>query len=255
MPTLSVSAYSDIGQKCFINTDTLGDLVFPGGLLYDPQKLKARGHLFALADGIGSETHGKFASNLTVSYLFEKYYGQQSPEDLLSGLKNVVQHANTHLYLINATTNEKLGAELVLVLVEGNQAIFANAGRCRGYLIRQRIVEQITHDHSLVQELIDTGKMTQKEARSSSIRNFLLSSLGHTEVIEPGWYQLQIVKGDILLLCTDGLHNTVEDSEMASILRDNPDLDTATRLLIDLANERGAPDNISALLVRIDNLD
>jgi protein phosphatase len=252
---MSVSACSDIGQKCFINTDTPGDLVFPGGLLHDTSKLEIKGHLFAIADGIGSEAQGKFASHLAINSLFEKYYGQQSGEDLLSELQNAVQYANTQLYLINATANEKSGAELVLVLVEGNQAIFANIGRCRGYLIHQGLVEQITHDHSLVQELIDAGKMTQKEARKSSIRNFLTCVLGGEETITPSWYRLQIVKGDTLLLCTDGLHNMVEDGEMASILRNNPDLDTAARLLIDLANERGRLDNISVMLVRIDGFE
>ena len=255
MLKLEPAALSDVGRKRSNNQDFLGDILFKSGRPYGEDKLNERGHLFAVADGMGGYAGGEVASELAILTLFERYYNGPTTGDIGTDLAEAIRRANYQVHEEAGTSGRnQMGTTLTLVLFKGNKAIFGNVGDSRTYLIRQGIPERVTHDHSLVQEQIDAGVLTPEQAERSQHKNYITRAIGHREEVDPDLFEREVQPGDVALLCSDGLHNMVKEIEMGTIVATNPDLKLAVKQLVDLANERGGPDNISALAVRVEEV-
>jgi protein phosphatase len=245
-------ALTDVGRKRSTNQDYLGDLIFKSGRSFGQEKLDQRGHLFAVADGMGGYAGGEVASELAITTLFERFYNGPTSGDIASDLSEAIRLANSQVHDTAATSGRpQMGTTLTSVLLHGNKAIFGNVGDSRTYLIRQGIPERVTHDHSLVQDQIDAGVLTPEQAERSSIKNFITRAIGHRNEVESDLFEREIEAGDVLLLCSDGLHGPVKEMEMGTIVATTPKLKDSAQQLLDLALERGGRDNISVMLVRV----
>lgn len=219
------------------------DHVFAGQLPPDAGR-----HLFAVADGVGGREGGAWASERALQVLIEETAraGARLDEAFEAANVAVIDGAARNALRNGAATT------LVAVLVEGSSYTWANVGDSRAYLFRAGDFQQLTTDHSLVEEEIAAGRMTREEARKSSYRNVITRSIGHDiseEVDCEGPFALEA--GDVLLLCSDGLHGLVEDAEIAEHLRRSPP-EGAAAALIDLANLRGGHDNISVVICSVE---
>jgi hypothetical protein len=139
------------------------------------------------------------------------------------------------------------------VVLRGAVLYVGNIGDSRTYLVRGGRIKQLSQDHSLVGEQLRRGLITEEQARASTIRNVITRAVGHNAQVEPDIFAFTVEAGDRLLLCSDGLHGLVENAELAQIVDKEP-LDEGVRTLIALARERGGPDNITALVISIDQL-
>jgi protein phosphatase len=244
-----------VGRKRSNNQDYLGDLIFKSGRKFGPEKLNERGHLFAVADGMGGYAGGEVASELAITTLFDRYYNGATSGNIGDDLSEAIRSANFKVHSeASGSGRPQMGTTLTSVLVKGNRAIFGNVGDSRTYLIRQGLPERVTHDHSLVQDQIDAGVLTPEQAERSAIKNFITRAIGHRDDVESDLFEREIQPGDVLLLCSDGLHGLVKELEMGTVIATTPDLQEAAQTLVDLANERGGPDNISVMLIRVEDV-
>jgi protein phosphatase len=182
--------------------------------------------------------------------LFEFYQSYDS--DPTGRLLSAIQAANTDIFTYAQTHSSRpMGTTLVAASVCQDRLVVANVGDSRAYLIRSQQIEQLTHDHSLVQKLVDEHQLTAEEARTSKQRNIILRSVGSNERVAVDTFRVELKEDDLVLLCSDGLHKYFADpQELAEAALDGP-VELAAQRLIDLANERGGSDNISVILVRI----
>jgi protein phosphatase len=144
-----------------------------------------------------------------------------------------------------------MGTTIVAVLLSGNKLSIAHIGDSRAYLIRAGSIEQLTHDHSLVNEQIKRKMITATEAQQSETKNILTKALGISEDTEAELDELTVFNDDILLLCSDGLNNMITDEAMLDIILSSPNTDDACASLIDAANKQGGQDNITVVIGHI----
>jgi len=169
------------------------------------------------------------------------------------GLIRVVEGANRIIHQQGQADNDQrgMGTTLTVVAIHGPQAIFAHVGDSRLYLVRQGAISQMTRDHSLVAQLLESNHLTPEEARSDPRRNVVTRSVGVSPSVEVDGGVFTLRPGDTLLISTDGLHGLATDDELASHAA-GANLDRACQELIDLARARGGPDNITLILARYD---
>ena len=214
-------------------------------------ELQTRGHLFAVADGMGGHAAGEVASRLAIETLFRDYY--TSPwRDPEANLTAAIGAANQRIFAQAATNPEMngMGTTLVAALYLPERWLIANVGDSRAYLFRNGRIRQVTEDHSWVAEQARSGILSAEEAAHHPLRNVITRSLGNEERVQPDVYPLNARPEDILLLCSDGLSNLVSEKEMTGILKSYP-LDEAAEKLLALALERGASDNVTLILVKL----
>ena len=194
-------------------------------------------NLFLVADGMGGHKAGDLASEYTVSRVCEAVTKsmQKIPFQILKG---AFQYANQKLI-------EKAGE----VTVKEDGTVYAvNVGDSRLYKVGSGI-EQITEDHSLVEEMVRMGEISKEEARNHPEKNIITRAIGVTETVEPDYFDTKLEKGECLLLCSDGLSNMIEDAQIREILGRRRDLRSGAEELVKTANENGGRDNISVVLV------
>ena len=214
--------------------------------------------LFAVADGMGGHNAGEIASNLAVrAFLTEctlRLFAQQpdSPRAILSA---ALEKANKQV-LESASDRELkgMGTTFTASLVMGGDMYIAHVGDSRCYIINSREIIQVTKDHSLVQQLIDTGTITPEEARCHPRRNEITRALGYSDTINPDLYQVKLYADDIILLCSDGLHNTLSSEKINETVLSASNIDAACTDLTALANLAEGPDNISVIMAKPQNL-
>ncbi len=214
--------------------------------------LQARGHLFAVADGMGGHAAGEVASQLAIETLFREYYTSpwQGPQ---ANLKAAIAAANQTILDEAEKHPEMAGMGTTLVAARyrpDDGWLIANVGDSRAYLFREGRIAQVTQDHSWVAEQARSGILTQEQAAHHPLRNIITRSLGGEEDVTPDFFRRDSQPGDILLLCSDGLSNLVDAAEMAKLLKSYP-LDEAAEKLEELALERGAPDNVTFILIQL----
>ncbi len=240
---------SDIGCHRSVNQDTLGNRI--GSF---SAKMEGLGLLYAIADGMGGHARGEVASAIAIEQLFARYYESDATIEARQTLARVMVETNAAVYQAGLEANSgTMGTTLTTILLRDNILYVGNIGDSRTYLIRSGKIKQLSQDHSLIGEQVRSGLLTEAQARISSIRNVITRAVGYREQVEPDTFAFTVHVGDILLLCSDGLHGLVENEELARIISAKT-LGEATTELIELARERGGPDNITALLVRIDQL-
>lgn len=209
--------------------------------------------LAVVCDGMGGANGGDIASRTAVdtvaNYINGAYNSKQSGPAVLDLLKNAVSSANIEVYDL-ARGNDELkgmGTTVVVAIVRENSALICNVGDSRAYVLEDELV-QITRDHSVVQSLVESGKLTPEEARVHPKKNVITRALGVEENVIPDVYDITFNENSKLLLCTDGLSNFVKSEDILSIFKNNQIKDVAD-ILIDKANEGGGGDNITAVVV------
>jgi PPM family protein phosphatase len=221
----------------------------------DDEAFRARGRLLVVADGMGGHEGGQVASGIAVEMVRQTWSsGTGDPaDDLIAALSNahnaIQDYAREHPELAG------MGTTCTAVALIGDLLYYGHVGDTRLYLIRNGAISRLTHDHSLVQRLVDSGAITEEEAAEHPDKNVLVSALGMRGAVAvdvpDGGVPLQ--PGDTLLVCTDGLHGLVTDAELLdAVKRCEPR--QACQELVQLARDRGGPDNITLQIARLAGL-
>jgi protein phosphatase len=222
--------------------------------------------LYVVADGMGGHAGGGTASRIAVETIDREirsswksresaFLSQAGLEDspLPDVLRSAVEEA--HGAIFRAAQDDLrlqgMGTTVISLLVKDDHALFAHVGDSRAYLVRGDLIQQISEDHSWVNEQIKAGMITPEEARHSRYKNVITRSVGFEEEVKVDVMGLVAEPGDTFLLCSDGLANMVEDPELRDAVKKFP-LEELPQRLIDLANERGGDDNITVIVVRVE---
>jgi protein phosphatase len=208
--------------------------------------------LFAVADGMGGAQAGEVASGLAAAVL-EEADGDERGEERVTSL---IQEANRRVFQRSSEdlTASGMGTTMTVALVDAAEGTIAvgHVGDSRAYRVRGGELEQLTEDHSLVGELLRSGKLSPEEAESHPQRSVITRALGTEADVDVDAFTVPVAPGDVYLLCSDGLSSMISDREILSVLAEADDLDEAARALIDAANEGGGEDNITVVLFEID---
>ena len=249
-PRLSVGVDIHVGRsrQSKPNQDSLGTYMEH---VSDPALLRAKGLLFVVADGMGGAAGGKEASETAVARIIQTYY-EDPDTDFQAALERAIQAANTEIGQIGRAdpSLHGLGTTLVVALIVGRRLLVANVGDSRVYILRRGRLKQLSLDHTVVQEQLRAGLLSEEEALTHPRRHVLSRNLGSRPTAEPDYVWETLELGDIVLLCSDGLWGPVSEYEIAQLLAH--DTQQAAESLIDRANAQGGPDNISAVVVRVD---
>ena len=236
---MKIYAMTDVGRRREVNQDYVYVTDRPIGPFPN---------LLTVADGMGGHKAGDFASSYTVNVLKDelKKTPMDKPEEILRSVVSIANHK-----LIEAASRdiklEGMGTTLVAATVVGNTLYFANVGDSRLYLINDKI-RQLSKDHSLVEEMVRLGGIKAEEARNHPDKNIITRAIGVKEDVEPDIYEYRLKKGDMILMCTDGLSNMVEDEDMFNIVKGSRDVVEAVQMLIEKANSNGGRDNIGVIV-------
>ena len=234
-------AITDIGRKRELNED----YIYTSG-----QPIGALPNLFIVADGMGGHKAGDYASMHTVDRFVEVIRELGEEHGVQDAINEAVTAANAYIYQRSRENSNLsgMGTTLVLASCIGNEAIVANIGDSRLYLVNDAMT-QITRDHSLVEEMVTLGGIDREMARNHPDKNIITRAVGVKEKVAADFFEVDLTKGDKLLLCSDGLTNMLRDEEIYQIIQDNKDLEQAAKALVDAANENGGRDNIAVVLV------
>ncbi len=224
-------------------------------------RIGPKGSLFIVADGMGGAAAGEVASQMAANGIYRHmtetwlHDAESTPQQFAYRLKEAVEGANTqiHEYAKEHPQNRGMGTTATVVGLLDDHVYLTQVGDSRAYLVRAGVGIQLTKDQSLMQRLVDAGELTEEEAERSERRNIILQALGPDPKVRVDLTTQQIRRGDIVVLCSDGLSGQVSREEIASaVSRAADDLVDVCSHLIDLANERGGPDNITVVVARID---
>jgi protein phosphatase len=223
-------------------------------------ELGERGLLLMVADGMGGAAAGELASEMATDTIYKHLLSGWLSEDEATGqrfayrLKEAVETANNaiHDYAKAHPENRGMGTTATAVGILGDHLYVTQVGDSRAYLIRGKDAHQLTKDQSLMQRLVEAGELTEEEAAQSERRNIILQALGPDAKVKVDLTHQDLRRGDILVLCSDGLSGQVKKEEIAKAALDTQDLTAAATRLVALANERGGPDNITVVLARVD---
>jgi len=209
-------------------------------------------HLLAVADGMGGHAAGEVASSETITTI-ASLDSERPGIDLVSALAEAVAMANMRLQelVISDPATEGMGTTLTAMLWLDGHAALCHIGDSRAYLLRNGQFYQITHDHTLVQSLVDEGKITEDDVATHPHRSLLLRALDGRTIAEPDLSQLETMPGDRLLLCSDGLSGVVTEQTLHQTLSSVWDPDKAALQLVELAIKGGGPDNITVIVADV----
>ena len=234
-------AITDIGRKRELNED----YIYTSG-----QPIGALPNLFIVADGMGGHKAGDYASMHTVDRFVEVIRELGEEHGVQDAINEAVTAANAYIYQRSRENSNLsgMGTTLVLASCIGNEAIVANIGDSRLYLVNDAMT-QITRDHSLVEEMVTLGGIDREMARNHPDKNIITRAVGVKEKVAADFFEVDLTKGDKLLLCSDGLTNMLRDEEIYQIIQNNKELEQAAKAVVDAANENGGRDNIAVVLV------
>ena len=246
---------TDIGKKRAANED-----------MFEARNIGDNAVLLVVCDGMGGVAGGAEASKKATevfcreveTYAEKKITGGSfvvtDPDtEIPVMLENAASSANFEVWQIGQDNKELhgLGTTIVAMFVTGKTAYIINLGDSRAYLVRANEIKQLTHDHSLVQSLIDKGEITKTEAEKRPDRNIITKAIGVSLNCEPETYTEKLKAGDVLLLCSDGLYGMVSEKEISKTVSTDESLKTRVSNLIAMANDFGGEDNVTAVLAEI----
>jgi len=224
-------------------------------ILLRPSLLPGLDALLVVADGMGGVQAGEVASALTIREL-TKWFSRDlertlrgTETDWEGEIADAIGRANQVIWQTASNDSAKfgMGTTVVVAMVVGDRLTLAHVGDSRGYLVSDASVYQITDDHSWVAEQVRAGALAVSDARRHPRRNILTRALGVSETVATDVSTVELMPGDRIVLCTDGLHGMVEDDEIRRIVS-GVSPDTAVQELVNLANARGAPDNVTVVV-------
>ena len=230
-----------IGRRRDMNQDYMYTSTTPVGSLPN---------LFVVADGMGGHNAGEYASRFTVDKMVEviSQYRQQEP---VAAMKEAFTEANSQLLEEAGADPSKsgMGTTVVAATVIGDLLHVANIGDSRLYVIDHEAIRQITRDHSLVEEMVRLGEMDKAAAKVHPDKNIITRAIGVTRELAVDFFEVELRPGDMILLCSDGLTNMVEDEEIKEIVMEQKNIVEKAEKLINTANENGGKDNITVVLI------
>ena len=242
-----IKAYgmTDVGRARELNEDSF---YITDDTLKDVQ-------LFILADGMGGCNAGEIASSLAITCA--KNYIENNFKDTPKDKESLIQLVGSSLEYANMVVYEKaiqneefqgMGTTLEICLIYNNRAYIGHIGDSRIYRIRKEFMRKLTQDHSYVQKLVQEGTISKEEAENHPKKNMLMKALGCNAFAEPDVMIKGFQKGDIIIMCSDGLSNMVEQEEIYKLVQEN--FETAPKELIDIANQNGGLDNITVITIK-----
>ena len=263
--TVHVFGRTDVGRTREHNEDAfvVADLT-TGNATLQPQvrthPLGDRGTLFMVADGMGGAAAGEIASALATEVVLEELDARwrkastAGADNFVIALKAATEAANAriHRYATEHPENRGMGTTATIAGLVGDTLYVAQVGDSRAYLVRNGVAIQITKDQSLMQKLVEAGELTAEEAEVSERRNIILQALGPEPTVKVDLTQQQVRRGDVLVLCSDGLSGQMRAADIATVVTEEPDLVAVCKRLIDIANENGGPDNITVIAARFE---
>lgn len=237
---LKTFSITDIGKKRQLNQDYVYTSESPIGNLPN---------VFIVADGMGGHNAGDYASKYTVETIVQEI-ARSSEKDTIKVIRNAIGIANEH---IRTRAKEDvhlygMGTTLVVATCIGSTLEVANVGDSRLYVVNDKIT-QITRDHSLVEEMVRMGGIDREAARSHPDKNIITRAIGASETVKVDFFTVKLQKGDIVLMCSDGLTNMLEDEEIRMILNGQRDIVEKAEELVKAANNNGGRDNIAVVLI------
>jgi PPM family protein phosphatase len=257
---VSVFGKTDLGRTRDHNEDTflVADLSTGNASLHPHvrrHEVGPRGSLFMVADGMGGAAAGELASAMAADLIYRHLATvwaadeDASPERFAFRMKEAVELANRQIYGYAREHPEVrgMGTTVTAAGLNGPDLYLAQIGDSRAYLVRNGEAIQLTKDQSLMQRLVDAGELTEEEAEQSERRNIILQALGPDPRVKVDLTHQSLRRGDTLIICSDGLSGLVRREEFAGIVRQHPELADLCSALIDLANDRGGPDNITVV--------
>ena len=238
---MRIYSATDVGQKRKMNQDYVFASADPVGNLPN---------LFVVADGMGGHNAGDYASSQAVGIVVEEIR-EDADFNPVKVIRHAIESANTEI-ITQAQKDEKLrgmGTTMVAATIVGHYAYVANVGDSRLYVAGEQI-QQITKDHSLVQEMVRMGELNAEEARNHPDKNIITRALGAERTVDVDFFDLKLEPGNVVLMCSDGLSNMVEDDRIGEIISDTDrDLQERGQALISEANRNGGKDNIAIVLI------
>lgn len=266
-PLIRVSVFgkSDTGRNREHNEDSflVADLSTKNTSLQPEvrdHQLGPRGTLLVVADGMGGAAAGEVASAMSTKTIYEHMAhkwgadGENTPQQFAYRLKEAVELANQkiHGYAKDHPEVRGMGTTTTAVGILADHLYLTQVGDSRAYLVRGGSAVQLTKDQSLMQRLVDAGELTEEEAEKSERRNIILQALGPDPRVRVDLTHQEARRGDIIVMCSDGLSGQVRKEEIADVVtRHLSDLSAACGTLIDMANERGGPDNITVVVAHL----
>jgi serine/threonine protein phosphatase PrpC len=225
----------------------------------DAVALDEAGRIAVLADGMGGYNAGEVASQMASDRVRNELAARLRPlgeapdeTELKSALLDAVESANRAVYdaAMNTAEYAGMGTTLVVAVYRADKLWLGHIGDSRAYRLRNGHLEQLTRDHSLLQEQIDAGLITAEQAAYSMHKNLVTRAVGVDELVELEIHDHPVEPGDLLLMCSDGLSDMLSDEQIAQLLRSNDSLPAAGAMLVQAANAAGGRDNIAVVLVR-----
>ena len=243
---LDVAQLTDVGRKRPHNEDNMAYVIPKDG-----QVMAKKGALFIVADGMGGHAAGEVASEIAVDTVSSIYY-QDENDDLALSLMNAIKRANAliHQRAAENMLRSGMGTTCVSAVLRGDIAYVANVGDSRAYLVRKGQAKQVSQDHSWVEEQVRAGLLTKDQARSHAQRNVITRSLGTQADVEVDVFSEVLEEGDTLILCSDGLSGSIGEDDLRAIVNQYVPQESVYHL-VERANENGGPDNITAIVVRV----
>ncbi len=208
---------------------------------------------FILADGMGGHKKGELASSIACDYSLERINKSINEKNDISEIEeflvDIIEKANVKVYLgsLEDEKNRGMGTTLTIAVVFENTLIVGHVGDCRLYLLRKNSLMRITVDHTLVQELVDSGKIYPEEANVHPKRHILTRALGVPEYITGDILTVRLEKNDKILMCSDGLYGFVSESIIKSVMKKHKNPADVTQLLVKYANSTGGEDNVTVI--------
>jgi protein phosphatase len=242
---LNITAKTDIGRVRSQNQDSYAVGEFSPSLGWA-----------VVCDGMGGPAGGNIASEIAVQTVSEGLnrllHAQSTGDDLRRAVAEVIKAANARIFEMGEANSDLtgMGTTLVLCLLHGGAVTVAHAGDSRAYLVGGNEIKRLTNDHSLVQNMLERGEISEGEASTHPQKNIITRALGVSPEVDFDLAEHNISPGEIILLCTDGLTNLCEDGEIAEIA-EGTSIETLPSALIDLVNERGGTDNITVVAISL----
>lgn len=213
-------------------------------------------NLFAVADGMGGHNAGEVASKLAIDRLKQNALDLPfiSIDDLLQWMQDSIGDANRDVYEASLQAEEMagMGTTLTTLVMKEKKAVIGHVGDSRIYLWRDKVLSLLSEDHSMVNELVRLGQLTEEEAKDHPRKNVLSRALGVERTVKVDCFQLEIQQGDVFLLCTDGFTNMIEDEEIVEEFTHSKTFEEHLSSLKQIVLERGAPDNFTVICCELE---
>lgn len=212
--------------------------------------------LYLVADGMGGHRSGEVASTMAMDIITKEFLlskdNLDTDQNILKVIKGSIEKANTKIYLKSIENEEcnGMGTTITLGYIFGGNIFIGHVGDSRAYLIREKEISQITEDHSYVNELLKLGSITIEEAHNHPKKNMITRAVGSSSTISMDLIVKDYKKDDILLLCSDGLFNMLDENEIYEVFNREEDIQKACEILVSMANDNGGLDNITLVSIK-----